>query len=216
MTLAVGGPAYPMVMTAVYRLYDAAGRLLYVGVAEDFDVRFRQHSYEKSWWPDVRHRDVIWLPTRLDALAEEAGAIDREQPVHNLRRGHSRIGLMVMQRPPSHLEGYDPFRLRAKMRLYVRLPACPIRPRIEFNERTCRALLRDFGSGINEVAIIRDGKFAAMAITLGEYLRYAEALGETPDLERMKVVAAEDLARRERAPNTVGVRLDRILAEMGV
>lgn len=210
-------PAYPEVMTAVYRLYDAPGGLLYVGVAEDFDARFRQHAHDKPWWPDVRHRDVIWFACRLDALAEEAKAIESEQPLHNRRRGHSRIGLMVVQRPPSHIEGYDPFRLGLKVRAATsRLPACPVRPRIEFNERSCRALVRDFGSGPVETAIVRDGELVAMAIPWARFLDYAEALGEMPNPERMNVVAAEHLERRERAPNTVSARLERVLADMGV
>lgn len=207
---------YPTVMTAVYRLYDAAAQLLYVGIAEDFDSRFRQHSYNKAWWSDIRHKDVIWFNRRIDALAEEARAIEHEQPIHNRRRGHSRIGLMVLERPPKHFEGYDPLKLSIRMRLYTARRACPIRPELEFNETSCRAILRDFGSRVGEVAVVREGEMVAMAIPLGTYLRYAQALGETPDLDRMRTVAAEDLYRRERAPNTVSARIDRVLADMGV
>ncbi|MEH0579041.1 GIY-YIG nuclease family protein [Streptomyces sp. B21-108] len=42
--------------TAVYRLYDEDERLLYVGVASDPRVRFKQHGRDKSWRPRVTAR----------------------------------------------------------------------------------------------------------------------------------------------------------------
>jgi predicted GIY-YIG superfamily endonuclease len=209
---------YPSVMTAVYRLYDAAGQLLYVGVAEDFDMRFRQHSYNKTWWSEVARKDVTWYPDRLSALTEEARAIEVESPVHNTRRGHSRIGLMVVQRPPSHLEGYDPLRfgIATGAWRYAHL-ACPTRPELEFNDSTCRNIIREtFGRGCTEVVIVRDGEPAAMAIPWHAFVRYSAALGEPIDISRMNQVAAEDLYRKERAPLTLSVRLTEVLDQMRV
>jgi len=52
------------VCTALYRLYDAAGRLLYIGATFYPRTRMSQHRRTKSWWfprsarcpncPDVR------------------------------------------------------------------------------------------------------------------------------------------------------------------
>jgi predicted GIY-YIG superfamily endonuclease len=217
MTLTVSDPTYPEVMTAVYRLYDAAGQLLYVGVAFDFNKRFKQHATHKTWWPQVARKEVIWFADRLSALTEEAGAIATEGPLHNARRGQSRIGLMVTKRPPSHLEGYDPLNLGLKMRLYNhRLAACPVRPTLEFNDTICRAILRERAGRRTEMAIIRDGQPVAMAISWETFLRCAEALGEHVDPAQMNAVALEDLCRKERAPLTLSVRLDETLAHMGV
>lgn len=43
------------VETALYRLADADGVLLYVGVATDPWKRFLQHAATKRWWSDVIH-----------------------------------------------------------------------------------------------------------------------------------------------------------------
>jgi predicted GIY-YIG superfamily endonuclease len=208
---------YPAVMTAVYRLYDSSGRLLYVGVAEDFDMRLRQHSYSKAWWPKVVRKDVTWYPDRLSALTEEARAIEVECPVHNTRRGHSRIGLMVVQRPPSHLEGYDPLGLQFKAGTWRHTLACPIRPELEFNDTICRGILGRSTSRLDtEVAVVRDGEVAAMALPWQAFVKYSAALGEPVDLTRMNEVAAEDLCRKERAPLTLSVRLGEVLGRMRV
>lgn len=91
---------YPLAMTAVYRLYDVLGRLIYVGIASDFDKRFAQHRQFKDWWPQVARKDVIWFDNRYDALYEEAWAIETEGPVYNEKVGADPIGLMVIHREP--------------------------------------------------------------------------------------------------------------------
>lgn len=72
--------------TSVYRLYDQADRLLYVGVASIPESRWRDHSSDKAWWPDVARKTVNWHPTYAGALTEEAHAILAEEPIHNVRR----------------------------------------------------------------------------------------------------------------------------------
>lgn len=115
MTLVLASAKYPAVMTCVYRLYDSAGALLYVGAAYDFDVRFAQHAAKKQWWPQVARRDVIWFNNRLDALYEEARAIATESPAYNDRPGTQPISLTVIYRPehphaPWHREFASTFR----------------------------------------------------------------------------------------------------------
>lgn len=70
--------------TAVYRLFDAADRLLYVGVGELPATRWQDHRSHKEWWPQVDHSTVRYFPTRDEALAEEARAIAAEHPLHNV------------------------------------------------------------------------------------------------------------------------------------
>lgn len=69
--------------TAIYRLYDKTGQLLYIGISHKPDVRWGQHSEEKEWWPEVDRRDVEWLATRASAERAELAAITAEKPLHN-------------------------------------------------------------------------------------------------------------------------------------
>jgi predicted GIY-YIG superfamily endonuclease len=70
--------------TALYRLYDAADSLLYVGITSNPRARFTQHAIYKPWWSEVANTAVSWLMcTRQEALAVEAAAIRNERPIHN-------------------------------------------------------------------------------------------------------------------------------------
>jgi predicted GIY-YIG superfamily endonuclease len=70
--------------TALYRLYDADGRLLYVGITTDPKTRFASHATYKSWWGQVARKDVTWLQgTWREALVTEAAAIRMERPKFN-------------------------------------------------------------------------------------------------------------------------------------
>lgn len=70
--------------TALYRLYDPTGRLLYIGITWDPDDRWKRHAVSKSWWPLVARKDVTWLRGTWDeALEIEAEAIRAEKPIFN-------------------------------------------------------------------------------------------------------------------------------------
>lgn len=72
--------------TALYRLYDADGQLLYIGVSNDPDFRWKAHLYEarRDDWPTVAvHRTVEWHKSRALALQAEADAIRAEHPRYN-------------------------------------------------------------------------------------------------------------------------------------
>lgn len=71
--------------TAVYRFYDADGVLLYVGIANDPEGRFVQHSKVQRWWIDVCTREVTWYDDRRTAEVEEDRAILVEAPKYNVR-----------------------------------------------------------------------------------------------------------------------------------
>jgi hypothetical protein len=66
---------------SVYRLFDANGRLLYVGMTSRAGRWFEHLSRE--WWPDVATATVEHFPTREDASLAEANAIRNENPRHN-------------------------------------------------------------------------------------------------------------------------------------
>lgn len=70
---------------ALYRLYDADETLLYIGVTDNPDRRFKQHRNTKPWWPGVSQKTIEWHTTRRRALAEEAAAIEAEAPAYNVQ-----------------------------------------------------------------------------------------------------------------------------------
>ena len=71
--------------TALYRFFDTTGRLMYVGVAFDPEVRWKEHATFKPWWPDVARKDVEWHDSRTAALKAEADAISAERPMYNAK-----------------------------------------------------------------------------------------------------------------------------------
>jgi len=69
--------------TALYRLYDAAGSLLYLGISASPEARLQDHAVDKHWFHLVVTRSVEWYPSRLVALAAEAEATAAEKPLHD-------------------------------------------------------------------------------------------------------------------------------------
>lgn len=77
-------------MTGLYRLYSAAGTLLYVGIADNIPNRLKQHSKDKAWWPEVTSTAFQQFDTRAEAEAAEKRAIQTERPVHNIVHNQAR------------------------------------------------------------------------------------------------------------------------------
>lgn len=75
----------PPERTALYRLYDAEGQLLYVGISWQPDERLRDHRLgaRKEWTRLVALRTLAWFDSRSEAEAAEFVAIKRERPLHN-------------------------------------------------------------------------------------------------------------------------------------
>lgn len=68
----------------VYRIYDAADSLLYVGVSADFEARFRDHKNRAVWADDYSRHELTWYPDRWKAESAETAAIMTEQPAYNV------------------------------------------------------------------------------------------------------------------------------------
>ncbi len=77
----------PTMHTYLYRLFNEAGELLYVGVTCNLVARLAAHRRQKSWWGEVADTTVIRFPTRLEALAAEVEAIAGEVPRYNKSAG---------------------------------------------------------------------------------------------------------------------------------
>lgn len=74
-------------MTAyVYEVYDAQGRLIYVGSTRDVFIRMQQHVTD-SWWIDqVARVKASVYPTVSEARAEEVRRIRSLHPRWNVHR----------------------------------------------------------------------------------------------------------------------------------
>lgn len=71
--------------TALYRLFDAAWNLLYIGISENLARRLQDHKEKQLWWPQVAHGTVALYACREDAEEAEDAAIIAEQPRHNVQ-----------------------------------------------------------------------------------------------------------------------------------
>lgn len=85
--------APPQGRTAVYRLFDIDGRLLYVGISNNPHARWRSHAHTKPWWGDVVTREIEWHPTREGAEQAETHLVGALRPKWNTAPGMPRRGL---------------------------------------------------------------------------------------------------------------------------
>ena len=67
----------------VYRCFDAAGHLMYVGATNDWPQRSSHHRARTPWWPNITTVIPTTYPNRAEALAAELAAIRAEAPLHN-------------------------------------------------------------------------------------------------------------------------------------
>jgi hypothetical protein len=68
---------------AVYRMFDAEGRLLYVGMTGNAGTRLGSHA-SKRWFPLVTNITLQWCPTKAAARVSEVRAIRNEWPRYNV------------------------------------------------------------------------------------------------------------------------------------
>jgi excinuclease UvrABC nuclease subunit len=71
--------------TVLYRFYDEAGELLYVGVTGLAGERWASHSRHADWWPLIAHLGTEVFATMKEALEGERSAIWDERPHFNKR-----------------------------------------------------------------------------------------------------------------------------------
>ncbi len=80
--------ARPRATCFVYEVWDTMGRLAYVGIADNFERRWRQHV-ASSWWLGeihVHYISVYGYRTRHEARQVEASVINEQSPVYNTSR----------------------------------------------------------------------------------------------------------------------------------
>jgi hypothetical protein len=77
-------------ITRLYRHFDAAGQLLYVGISLGVMHRLQQHLASSSWAAAIARVDVQTFCTRAEALHAERLAIESERPLHNVVHANQR------------------------------------------------------------------------------------------------------------------------------
>lgn len=100
-------------MTTLYRLFDGRGELLYIGIADHWTSRLRQHASDKPWLVDVARVELVEYEGRQAAVDAERQAIADEQPFHNIiHNGRSQMSTKsywrceVCREPIGEGEGY--------------------------------------------------------------------------------------------------------------
>jgi excisionase family DNA binding protein len=73
-----------MRQTALYRHFDASGRLLYLGISLNHLSRLSEHRADAHWFRSIARIDVEWFDTRSKAERAERKAIKSERPLHNI------------------------------------------------------------------------------------------------------------------------------------
>jgi hypothetical protein len=70
--------------TTLYRFFNGAGDLLYVGITHRGLKRWSEHAEEKSWWLEVSATTTKHFPDRESAVQAETAAIRSENPRYNV------------------------------------------------------------------------------------------------------------------------------------
>ncbi|MEA2678042.1 MAG: hypothetical protein QOJ81_2183 [Chloroflexota bacterium] len=76
-------PARPERKTTLYRYFDEAGQLLYVGITSAQAYRSLQHAGTARWWDLAAKATFEHFDTRAAASAAERQAIENERPLYN-------------------------------------------------------------------------------------------------------------------------------------
>ncbi|WP_375264125.1 hypothetical protein [Palleronia sp.] len=80
-----------MTPCALYRHYDAEGRLLYIGKTVNPRSRASLHKIRSRWFRDVERIELQWFDDEALACAAEISAIADEKPIHNVHHNPARI-----------------------------------------------------------------------------------------------------------------------------
>jgi predicted GIY-YIG superfamily endonuclease len=88
--LPLRGPARePSPETALYRWWDAADLLLYIGISDELSNRVNGHAKESSWMEFAARSTITRYPSRAEAAAAEVAAIKSERPLFNQKHNNS-------------------------------------------------------------------------------------------------------------------------------
>lgn len=83
----------------LYRFYDSAERLLYVGTTVNLPVRIQQHQAGKSWWAEVATTRTEHYSDQRSARSAEQAVIESERPRYNLFRAEGKTPIKCFRLP---------------------------------------------------------------------------------------------------------------------
>lgn len=136
--------------TALYRHFDSAGRLLYVGISLSAINRLWQHERHSNWFAAVAMVRIEWLESRELALQAERLAVIKERPAHNIQHKagkltHREVLAMAAQRSRAHLTGrvvaYKPLYTLEEVAAELRVSMSIIRREIAEGRLACVEIL---------------------------------------------------------------------------
>lgn len=99
----------------LYRHFDAAGVLLYIGISGVPFLRLQQHKSASAWFKQITTITIQRFPNRIEAARAERAAIESEKPLFNGRPGPKPL-------PPGERREVLPVRLPSA--LIARAKAC--------------------------------------------------------------------------------------------
>jgi excinuclease UvrABC nuclease subunit len=67
----------------LYRHFNEAGELLYVGISMSAFCKLTAHEITAGWFPEIRAITITPYRTRAEAAAAEIEAIKNEKPRYN-------------------------------------------------------------------------------------------------------------------------------------
>lgn len=110
----------------LYRYYDVADRLLYVGVTWDPNTRLGHHR-SKPWHGDVAREERVWFADRMDAFLAERRATHAEAPLYPSDVDSSSAVSLAIGMVAGDLKrrGWTPDEARAKARRLVDVSGYP-------------------------------------------------------------------------------------------
>lgn len=142
--------------TALYRLRDVDGALLYVGISQNLDIRWTNHAYTQPWWHMVHAKEITWFETRAEAAEAERQAVRSENPRFDAthRCGRWRTTQPVYTEDPLQSRAASEFRAAIERGDFPRGRRLP--PRTHLAERfgTSVACISRIISGLTEEKLL--------------------------------------------------------------
>lgn len=113
-------PPGPNGWVALYRFYDTADQLLYVGITSAPSSRWAHHRHfaEGTWWSSAVRKRVRWYATRAEAARAETDAIRREAPLWNVAGAPSSNPRLSIRRFSEATTGCEHDQCNADMMIY--------------------------------------------------------------------------------------------------
>lgn len=142
----------------LYRIYDIAGVLLYVGATTNLTMRIQDHAGTQPWWDEAADIKLQRFDVFEDLIEAETAAIQTEDPKYNILHAQ----LPVWSYKPRSARGGGSF-YRRHNGLWVGRLELPIgkggrRKRVQVTSRDRNTALQKFEALKLKAAHLNEGK----------------------------------------------------------